>query len=75
MLRHPCKEILYEFEVTHKAYIFKNFWDVTTMNIDLPANKSDQVFNHKGLVRPCQIDPLSESQKQVDLLQSFNYLI
>ena len=27
------------------------------MNIDPQSNKSDQIFSHKGLVRPRQNDP------------------
>ena len=35
------------------------------MNIDPQNNKSDQIFSHKGLDRPCQNDPGQSPGKSV----------
>ena len=54
-------------------HICENFWNVTTMNIDPQNSKSDQIFGHKYLVRPCQSDPGQYPEKSGPS-QSFNYL-
>ena len=46
-------------------HICENFWDVTTMNIDLQNYKSDQIFSSKYLV-PAKMALVSPPEK-VDL--------
>ena len=43
------------------------------MNIDPQNSKSDQIFGHKYLVRPCKSDPGQYPGKSGPS-QSFNYL-
>ena len=42
------------------------------MNVDPQKSKSDQIFIHKGLVRPHQNDAGQFPEKKAGILQSFN---
>ena len=71
VVRPPTKEVLYMFEVTHVAHMWKF---VATTNIDPQNNKSEQIYSHKYLGKPRQSDS-GQSPGKGGPSRSFNYLI